>query len=341
MIGSLAIRTRRLYVAHPCGFSTAQHGLALQRSELMGVLQKFNTDIREQADGRIELKECKLCNKKNRLKADNIWKLSVWQETGSFNCMRCSKGGSWRDLQRAVGMVGKPHSSGAMGNSPYLRSLLSGQSPMKKQALSSAATTAAAATEKVSDASVGKEYLLPSQILVASYHCNLFPPTPHDLSCRDADACEGAQSPHRVLMKTSSGGSHALLRSASTEIKAAERRAAVLRYLNEERGLHDAVLQRYLVGVSVQQFLDNDSSEWKDQVCVTFPWTMPSEQLLLTPAAGADADADAGAVARGGVGSGQQMRKARFSNRDDARVPAPVASSADARLHYIVRAKFR
>ena len=66
--------------------------------DLVQVLSKFGTDIRENPDGRYELKECKLCTKGNRDKPDNLWKLSVWP-TGSYNCFRCSCSGNWNDLK--------------------------------------------------------------------------------------------------------------------------------------------------------------------------------------------------------------------------------------------------
>lgn len=74
----------------------------IDRDNLLNTLKKFGTDMREKPDGCIQLKECKLCNKGNRLNADNIWKLNVWP-TGSYNCFRCSSSGNWCDLKDKAG----------------------------------------------------------------------------------------------------------------------------------------------------------------------------------------------------------------------------------------------
>lgn len=66
--------------------------------QLLNVLKKFGTDIREKPDGQYELKECKLCSKRNRDKPDNLWKLNVWP-SGSFHCFRCSSKGNWLNLK--------------------------------------------------------------------------------------------------------------------------------------------------------------------------------------------------------------------------------------------------
>eukprot|EP00605_Chrysophyceae_sp_TOSAG23-4_P002537 GSChrysophyteH1.ASY1.ANO1.2802.1 assembled CDS len=60
--------------------------------------------------------------------------------------------------------------------------------------------------------------------------------------------------------------------TASDEIRG-EARHRVLTYLRKERGLNDMVLQRYGVGCAMQSFpFYPEDNEWKDHVCVTFPW---------------------------------------------------------------------
>jgi hypothetical protein len=84
-------------------FDQVSKHFTIPQEQLLTVLKKFRTDIREKPDGQYELKECKLCNKRNRDKPDNVWKLNVWP-SGSYNCLRCSSGGSWYDLkQKACG----------------------------------------------------------------------------------------------------------------------------------------------------------------------------------------------------------------------------------------------
>lgn len=89
------------------------------------------------------------------------------------------------------------------------------------------------------DAPVKKVY--PNQLHSLQYHLNLFPANP-DSNKDDA------------------------------------KRTAAKHYLNTVRGLSDDVLQRYLVGYTVQQFLNNDS-DWIDHVCVTFPIVELAEQI--------------------------------------------------------------
>lgn len=83
----------------------SQH-FRVEPDELLNVLKKFGTDIRAKPDGQFELKECKLCTKRNKDKPDNLWKLNVWP-SGSYNCFRCSSSGNWYDLKnKAAGCEG-------------------------------------------------------------------------------------------------------------------------------------------------------------------------------------------------------------------------------------------
>jgi twinkle protein len=40
-------------------------------------------------------------------------------------------------------------------------------------------------------------------------------------------------------------------------------------------GLKAEVIQKYLVGGTVSRFLDENDKQWKDYLCVTFPWFGP------------------------------------------------------------------
>ena len=53
------------------------------------------------ADGHYEVQVCNFCDKGNKQKEGNLWKLYV-NDDGSYRCFRCSKGGSWFDLKRKV-----------------------------------------------------------------------------------------------------------------------------------------------------------------------------------------------------------------------------------------------
>lgn len=46
-------------------------------------------------------------------------------------------------------------------------------------------------------------------------------------------------------------------------------------YLVRERGLKAEVVQKYLVGGTVARFFDDNDKQWKDFLCITFPWFGP------------------------------------------------------------------
>ena len=94
----------------------------LNDSERIEVLKRFGTDMRVKDDGIITLKECKMCDKGNRDKDDNLWKLNVFPP-GNYHCFRCSCSGSWKDLkQKSLGVF--PSSSLTIAknkdNSPFV-----------------------------------------------------------------------------------------------------------------------------------------------------------------------------------------------------------------------------
>lgn len=51
-------------------------------------------------------------------KIDNMYKLYVWKNTGSFYCHRCGNKGSWFDFKRLLGDLDVAPLSGPAGNSP-------------------------------------------------------------------------------------------------------------------------------------------------------------------------------------------------------------------------------
>ena len=57
-----------------------------------------------------------------------------------------------------------------------------------------------------------------------------------------------------------------------------DRQRKALTYLRDKRGLDDAVLSKYGVGVDVQQFLGADN-DWEEHVCITFPWIRSARSL--------------------------------------------------------------
>jgi twinkle protein len=102
------------------------------------------------------------------------------------------------------------------------------------------------------------KYVVPDQALTNQHFLNLFP--------TDDDN----QAP-------------AIPEQEAKKAKLAEQRQIVKDYLNQTRGLDDEVLRKYQVGFTVQQFLIENAegeSEWKDQICVTFPWIEYADQIV-------------------------------------------------------------
>lgn len=87
--------------------STATAGVARTKSfsvdprKIGEVLGKMNSESSKQANGDICVRECSLCDKGNKSKPDNQWKLIV-RPDGSYYCYRCSLSGSWNTLQKLV-----------------------------------------------------------------------------------------------------------------------------------------------------------------------------------------------------------------------------------------------
>eukprot|EP01039_Chlorochromonas_danica_P005868 gene5868-6461_t len=169
--------------------SKSTSNVLLPSEEIMTVINAMKTDHRQRENGCLEVKQCNLCSKGNKDKADNLWKLNV-RPDGSYYCYRCAIGGGFQDLRQKF------------------------------------------SSEEENAQSKKKTY--PNQVLTHQYHLNLFPPT------------------------------------TSTSTTTSEELEAAKNYVNTIRGLNDEILRKYLVGYTIQQYLD-DEGEWKDHVCITFP----------------------------------------------------------------------
>lgn len=197
-------------------------------NELIGTLKKFGCDLRESPDGRVTVKECKLCDKGNRQNLDNLWKLSVWP-SGGYYCFRCSKSGNWQDLKEKACAL--EHEAGTADVHVFSVPGAPGSQPKHKRNSPPSPPPA--------------PYVIPSQAIASKPFSNLFP------------------NENRFLRDT-----------VDDKID----RAEVKKYLNEVRGLNDAVLQRYGVGFVYQDFFAKDNT-WQTEVCITFPWQMPGSAL--------------------------------------------------------------
>jgi hypothetical protein len=72
----------------------------VQPQDLKNVLEDMQTRYRR-GNGFFEVQVCNFCDKGNKHKESNMWKLIV-NNDGSYHCYRCSIHGSWFDLKKKV-----------------------------------------------------------------------------------------------------------------------------------------------------------------------------------------------------------------------------------------------
>eukprot|EP00981_Chlorochromonas_danica_P015560 scaffold13271_cov179-Ochromonas_danica.AAC.3 len=205
----------------------------------------MKTDHRQRENGCLEVKQCNLCSKGNKDKADNLWKLNV-RPDGSYYCYRCAIGGGFQDLRQKVnrvllaagshGITSSSSSTTSSGGSGSTANVAVGETNSRQyqpqQQQQQTVLLSEFSSEEENAQSKKKTY--PNQVLTHQYHLNLFPPT------------------------------------TSTSTTTSEELEAAKNYVNTIRGLNDEILRKYLVGYTIQQYLD-DEGEWKDHVCITFP----------------------------------------------------------------------
>jgi hypothetical protein len=205
----------------------------------------------------LEVRECHLCHKGNREKPDNLWKLKI-NNNGSYYCFRCSAGGNWAEFkEKAMKINRAPSSSSSLASEPITVEVESSitmdavVSPTSSSASHSdipvSNTFTPTPTEPSKSTHSIPTYNYPDQEQHFQYHRNLFPAKPEY-------------------------GKSAFIKSLQAN------RKLVKSYLHDNRKLNDIVLRRYGIGFTLQQFL-NDENEWKDHVCITFPWIIPSDQV--------------------------------------------------------------
>jgi hypothetical protein len=198
----------------------------------------------------LEVRECHLCHKGNKEKQDNIWKLKI-NNNGSYYCFRCSAGGNWAEFkEKALKVKVVASSSSSPVSSPSVEN--TAKDTTASATTSSPSSSAAPDIEKVTPVdsrsiSSVQIYNFPDQEQYFQYHRNLFPLKPEY-------------------------GKSSFMKSLQAN------RKVVKSYLHDNRKLNDIVLRKYGIGFTLQQFL-NDENEWKDHVCITFPWIIPSEQI--------------------------------------------------------------
>mmetsp|Transcript_2192 Transcript_2192/g.6921 ORF Transcript_2192/g.6921 Transcript_2192/m.6921 type:complete len:952 (-) Transcript_2192:1465-4320(-) len=169
-------------------------------------------------------------------KPDNLWKIYLHRETGAFFCHRCGRKGSWFDFKRQLGDL-RSH--------PVERGP---RPPSSSAPPNSVASPSSSLSSSPSSPITPSSSQMPQQDQpqVQRYQQT----TEHSGRIPTPD-----QS--KVL------AAHARLFEPSGH--------AALHYLTKERGLAPDILRKYQVGVAEFAF-QNQSGEWVDEMCLTFPW---------------------------------------------------------------------
>jgi hypothetical protein len=261
---------------------------------------QWKTKIRmNPSSGFVEVRECHLCNKQNKNKPDNIWKLGI-RANGSYHCFRCSDSGNWADFkEKACGVniseeekLRKEKESAESSSSappkpfeppkiiPFFQTQMQSgtnvssdsnnpissapsspfqQPPKNNSPSSSSSYTSPSSSSSTADPNIKINF--PHQSLHLRYHLNLFPSRSEEIKTE--------------FMKN-------LLKN----------RKLAKDYLHDNRKLNDIVLKKYKIGFTLQTWIKDDDSDnndvfpppppqWVEHVCVTFPWIIPTDQVNL------------------------------------------------------------
>lgn len=118
---------------------------------------------------RITIRDCPFC-KNIKGKSDNQYKLTIWLDTGSHNCLRCGAKGSWFDFKKNLGDI--PIVTNVMGGKMDGSHVYSG--PTQARTSSAAPSASSHPTSAAAAAAAKLATPLPNQSIVHTYPSNLF-----------------------------------------------------------------------------------------------------------------------------------------------------------------------
>jgi len=93
------MRTSRVFRLNTTHAFVSKH-YAAPAAEMQNVLAQLQSRSRRN-NGKYEVQVCNFCDKGNKSKESNQWKLCI-NDDGSYHCFRCALHGSWFDLKRRV-----------------------------------------------------------------------------------------------------------------------------------------------------------------------------------------------------------------------------------------------
>ena len=233
--------------------------------EINNVVNVMDSDCRKVGD-RLEFKVCNLCDKDNKDKADNLWKLWL-NADGSYHCFRCAEHGSFNRLKQIIG-ISKNNNNISNSNNNSVNN-----SYNNKSSYNISTNLNYNNNKKNNHNYHNKNYnynnndndnMMMNIVNSSSFNQN----NNNNNSIR-------YQSNVNVSKKKLPDQKDAYLRTKSLDLTAeqdptgyAER---VRNYLTDTRGLDLFTCKRFGVGFGLQQW-PNDQGTWEDELCVTFPW---------------------------------------------------------------------
>ena len=125
----------------------------LSSNDLKEALDSMETRYRSSSSG-YEVQVCNFCEKGNKNKESNMWKLKVNLD-GSYHCYRCSIHGTYFDLKKKIGNCQSDNFSSSSSSSTFSStSLLSSNSTIK---------------DDLNDTQEVKKYKIPDQEVMLSH----------------------------------------------------------------------------------------------------------------------------------------------------------------------------
>ncbi len=252
--------------------------------KVVGVNGYF-TDYRLKDNGELFVKTCfGPCERGNKGKADNAWKLTI-RKDGSYYCFRCGDKGNWYQLKQRLngkrgveieeyggGSVSAEHIRIDRRSAPYPPSSAALEGNDSNIKVDDSIRDLHKNLERSHTQSQNKDIALPNQRDSLWYHLNLTAAMHSSMGKTSEEQAAAARDELSKLKRE----------DTQVQIPSAVSRALVRHYLQKERGLSDDVVVRYGVGCTVHPFpmygeadpggADKKNPVWREKVCVTFPW---------------------------------------------------------------------
>ncbi len=257
--------------------------------EINNVVDVMDTDCRKVGD-RLEFKVCNLCDKDNKEKADNLWKLWL-NSDGSYHCFRCAEHGTFNRLKQIIGISknnnnnNNDHTNGYNNHNNKFSKIMSTNSNYNKNNYNNNNNGSNSNGNNYNSNSNNNmmNVISSSSFNQDNYNSNNDDNNNYSNNRRNSNSNSNRYQSNNSKSKVPDQ-KEAYLRTKSLDLTAeqdptgyAER---VRNYLTNTRGLDLFTCKRYGVGFGLQQW-PNDQGVWEDELCVSFPWMTPDNHMHL------------------------------------------------------------